>query len=118
MNIIVISQENKILHITSFGLQAEYTLYNSKGHYLYSGILESVYEAFEEEQLLKEIINLIQDYYTFSEPYIYLQGSDTVPILSLIKSENNKKSKKELLQYIKTLSKENDYFYCERWQYV
>ena len=51
MNIIVISEENKILHILNFGYQAEYTLYNSKGYYLFGGVLESVYDYFNDEKL-------------------------------------------------------------------
>ena len=48
MNIIVISKENRILHITNFVYQAEYTLYNSKGYYLFGGVLESVYDYFNK----------------------------------------------------------------------
>lgn len=95
MNIIVISEDNKILHITNFGYQAEYTLYNSKGYYLFGGVLESVYEYFNDEKLTKEIMNLIQEETEFDQPYIYLYGSNTIPLLKLIKYENNKKSSKK-----------------------
>ena len=118
MNIIVISKENRILHISNFGYQAEYSLYNCKGHYLYGGVLESVSNPFDDEQLIKEIINLIKEYTNFSQPYIYLFGSNTIPLLLLIKQENNRKSSGRLKEYINSLSKEDDYFYVkERWQY-
>lgn len=119
MNIIIISKENKILHITNFGYQAEYTLYNSKGYYLFGGVLESIYEYFEDEKLVKEIMNLIQGETEFNQPYIYLYGSNTFPLLRLIKYENNKKSSKKIIEYINSLSDKDDYFYFkERWQYV
>lgn len=119
MNIIIISKENKILHITNFGYQAEYTLYNSKGYYLFGGVLESVYEYFNDEKLTKEVMNLIQEETEFEQPYIYLYGSNTFPLLSLIKYENNKKSSRKIIEYINTLSEKDDYFYFkERWQYV
>ena len=119
MNIIVISEDNKILHITNFGYQAEYTLYNSKGYYLFGGVLESVYEYFNDEKLTQEIMNLIQEEIEFEQPYIYLYGSNTIPLLKLIKYENNKKSSKKIIEYINSISGKDDYFYFkERWQYV
>ena len=119
MNIIVISKENRILHITNFGYQAEYTLYNSKGYYLFGGVLESVYDYFNDEKLTLEIINLIQQEIDFERPYIYLYGSNTLPLLKLIKYENNKKSSKKIVEYINSLRYKDDYFYFkERWQYV
>lgn len=119
MNIIVISNDNKILHITNFGYQAEYNLYTSKGYYLFGGVLESVYEYFNDEKLIKEVINLIKEETEFEQPYIYLYGSNTFPLLRLIKYENNKKSSKKIVEYINSLSEKDDYFYFkERWQYV
>lgn len=119
MNIVVISHENKILHIVNYGLSVEYTLYNSKGQYLHSGFLESTREQFDNEKIVAEIIEIINEFTNFSEPYIYLYGSNTVPLLSLIKYENNKVSKKLLQEYIQSLSKRNDYFYCqERIKYM
>lgn len=118
MNIIIISKENRILHICNCGYQAEYSLYNCKGHYLYGGVLESVSEPFKEECLVKEIINLIKEFTSFSRPYIYLIDSETIPLLLLIKQENNNKSSGKLKEYIDSLSKEDDYFYYkEKWQY-
>lgn len=119
MSIIVISQENKILHIINYGLEVEFTLYNCRGQYLHSGILESANEQFDNNKVVSEIIEIITEYTNFSEPYIYLYGSNTMPLLSLIKYENNKASQKLLQDYIKSLSKKSDYFYCqERMQYV
>lgn len=113
MSIIVISQENKILHIINYGLEVEFTLYNSKGQYLHSGILESANEAFDNSKITTEIIEIITEYTNFSEPYIFLYGSNTIPLLSLIKYENNKASQKLLQNYIKSLSKKSDYFYYQ-----
>lgn len=119
MSIVVISKENKILHIVNYGLEVEYNLYNSKGQYLYGGILESANEYFDNEKIVDEIVALINEFVSFSKPYIYLYDSNTIPLLSLIKHENNKASKRLLQEYIKSLSKTEDYFYCqERIQYV
>lgn len=113
MSIIVISQENKILHIINYGLEVEFTLYNCRGQYLHSGILESANEPFDNNKVVSEIIEIITEYSHFSEPYIFLYGSNTMPLLSLIKYENNKASQKLLQDYIKSLSKKSDYFYCQ-----
>lgn len=117
MSIIVISKENKILHIINYGLEVEFTLYNSKGQYLHSGILESANESFDNSKVTSEIMEVIREYTNFSEPYIFLYGSNTIPLLSLIKHENNKASQKLLQNYIKSLSKKSDYFYCQERMY-
>ena len=118
-NIIVISKENKILHITNYGLQAEYTVYNCRGNYMYGGILESVYSHYNADSLIKEVIDIINELTLFSEPYIYLYDSSTLTLLSLIKQENNKYARKLLAEYIQSLAeKDNDFYYQERWIYV
>ena len=117
MSIIAISRENKILHIINYGLEVEFTLYNSKGQYLHSGILESANESFDNNKVSFEIIRIVKEYTNFSESYIFLYGSSTVPLLSLIKYENNKVSQKLLQSYIKSLGKKSDYFYCQERMY-
>ena len=111
MNTIVISEENHILHIINYGLYAEFTLYNINGEYLHSGIMESVYENYELKDLVKLIIELIQEFVAFTEPYIFLYGSNAIPLLSLIKYENNKQN--HLKKYISSLTKKGDTFYFQ-----
>lgn len=120
MDIVVISQENKILHIRNLGYSAEYYLYNSKGKLLSNSILESYYGRFNNEEILTEIINSIKENTSFSEPYMFLYGSNTIPLLSLIRYENNKKGNNYIEKYIRSLNTDSDYFYYqrERWLYA
>lgn len=120
MDIVVISRENRILHIRNLGYSAEYYLYNSKGKLLLNSILESYSGRFNNEEILQEIIRYIKEKTFFSEPYMFLYGSNTIPLLSLIRYENNKKNNNYIEKYIKSLDKDSDYFYAqrERWLYA
>lgn len=119
MNVVVISKENKILHIVNRGYEVEYIVYNSKAERIIDGILESTYGSFDSYKVVEQIILLIQENVLFNSPYIYMYGDETDLILKLIDLEKRKKDK-TIINFIKSLAKTGDYFtfYRERIEYI
>lgn len=115
MNFVIISKENKILHIINYGYQASYCLYNYKGSYLTSGSLESYEDLFNVKKLIDEVILIINEDYSFSSPYIFLLNEETRYILKLIAYEQTHHTYR-LFSYIKELGcKDNNFFNERRW---
>lgn len=71
-DILVISTEENILHISVSTYCANYFLYDNKGKFLISGTMESSKYQMDESTITIEIINLISQYIPFSEPFMYL----------------------------------------------
>lgn len=91
MNIVVISRENRILHIINHGYEVEYVVYNSKAEKIIDGILESTFGIFDSYKIVEQIIDLIQENISFNSPYIFMYGEETDLILRLISLEKRKK---------------------------
>lgn len=90
MDILIISNENNILHVCNQGYTVDYTIYNSKGHNMDGGVIESSKGKFENEIVIKDIISTIQNTIAFSEPYTYLSGHRAENLLELIEMEDYK----------------------------
>ena len=65
-DILVISTEENILHISVSTYCANYFLYDNKGKFLISGTMESSKYQMDENTITIEIINLISQYIPFS----------------------------------------------------
>ncbi len=119
MNIVVISGENRILHIINYGYEVQYIVYNVKAQVINEGILESISGAFDSYKIVKEIIKLVQENVCFSSPFIYMYGDETDFILRLINHEK-RKNDNSILNFIKSLANASDYFsmYRERKEYA
>lgn len=98
MDTLVISNENNILHIFNKGYTVDYTLYNSKGHNMDGGVLESSNGKFDTNLAINEIIEILKDTYIFSSPYIYLSGHRAENLLELIEMEDYKNMQKKVEQ--------------------
>lgn len=92
-NILIISNENNIIHILNRGYSIDYTIYNSKGHSLDGGILESSNEKFNDDFAIKEVITIVKENYSFSNPYSILKGERANNLLELIEMEDYKNMK-------------------------
>lgn len=99
-DILVISTEENILHISVSTYCANYFLYDNKGKFLISGTMESSKYQMDENTITIEIINLISQYILFSEPFMYLYDGQTEFLRDLILSENNKKDIEKMVQEI------------------
>jgi len=119
MNIVVISEENRILHIINYGYEVQYVVYNVKAQVINEGVLESISGIFDSYKVVREIIKLVQESITFSSPFIYMYGDETDLILRLIDQEKSKRDK-SVLNFIKSLANASDYFsiYRERIEYA
>ena len=107
MDILVISDENNILHICNQGYTVDYTIYNCKGHSLDGGLLESSKNKFNTNDALKDIINIIQDSFNFSEPYMYLKDEQAEGLLNLIQMEDYKHMQTKVSNYLSSIKKDS-----------
>lgn len=103
MDTLIISQENNILHIDNKGYTVEYTIYNSKGHSLDGGILESKKDKFDTKVVLNEILKMIRDTFDFSEPFMYLENEKADGLLELIEMEDYKNTKAKVDAYLSSI---------------
>lgn len=106
MDTLIISNENNILHVFNKGYSVDYTIYNSKGHSLDGGVLESSNGRFETDLAIKEVINIVKENYDFNTPYMYLQGERAESLLELIE-EDYENMKKKINEY-QSLKEEQD----------
>lgn len=100
MDTLIISKENNILHIFNKGYSVDYTIYNSKGHSLDGGVLESSKGKFENGFAIKEITTLVREHFSFNSPYIYLYGERAETLLELIEMEDYKQMKSKVSEYL------------------
>lgn len=103
MDTLIISKQNNILHICNYGYSVDYTIYDSKGHSLDGGILESSKTIFNNQSVIKEIINMVQERFDFTEPYMYLYGEQTEGLLELIELEDYKNTHTNVDNYLASL---------------
>lgn len=99
-DILIISAEENILHISLSSYCANYFLYDKKGKYLISGTMESSKYKMDVKDISIEIIKLIDQYIPFTEPYLYLYDEQTKYLRDLIMNENNKKDIEKMIQEI------------------
>lgn len=90
MDTLIISNENNILHVCNQGYTVDYTIYNSKGHNMDGGVIESSKGKFDTQEVIKDIISSIQNTIAFNEPYTYLTGHRAENLLELIEMEDYK----------------------------
>jgi len=113
MDMLIISNENNILHIFNKGYSVDYTFYNCKGHSLDGGILESSKEKFNINDVKNEIINMFKDSIDFTEPYMFLEGERAKGLLELIEMEDYKNTQLKVDSYLSSI-KNNSYIEVER----
>lgn len=113
MDTLIISQENNILHIFNKGYTVDYTFYNSKGHSLDGGILESSKDKFDTQEVKKEIIDMFKDTIIFSEPYMYLEGEQAEGLLELIEMEDYKNTQSKVNNFLSSI-KNDSYIEMEK----
>ena len=113
MDMLIISNENNILHIFNKGYSVDYTFYNCKGHSLDGGILESSKEKFNINDVKNEIINMFKDSIDFTEPYMFLEGEMADGLLELIEMEDYKNTQLKVDSYLSSI-KNNSYIEVER----
>ena len=103
MYMLIISNENNILHIFNKGYSVDYTFYNCKGHSLDGGILESSKEKFNINDVKNEIINMFKDSIDFTEPYMFLEGERADGLLELIEMEDYKNTQLKVDSYLSSI---------------
>ena len=108
MDTLIISEENNILYVCNNGYYVNYTLYNSKGHNMDGGILESSKGKFDNDFAIKEILSIIKDTFVFSSPLIYLNGDKAENLLELIEMEDYKNMKQRVKEYSTTAKEDLD----------
>lgn len=108
MDILVISTENNILHIYNKGYSADYTIYNSKGHNMDGGLLESSHGILKNNKVIQEIVSIIKENFSFNSPYLYLQGNKAEPLLELIEEEDYKHMKSKVSDYLNSIQDKAD----------
>ena len=113
MDMLIISNENNILHIFNKGYSVDYTFYNCKGHSLDGGTLESSKEKFNINDVKNEIINMFKDSIDFTEPYMFLEGERANGLLELIEMEDYKNTQLKVNNYLSSI-KNNSYIEVER----
>lgn len=113
MDILIISNENNILHICNKGYRVDYTFYNCKGHSLDGGNLENNQEKFDTNEVKDEIINMFKYSINFSEPYMFLEGEKADGLLELIEMEDYKNTQLKVNNYLSSI-KNNSYIEVER----
>lgn len=106
MDTLIISEENNILHICNNGYYVDYTIYNSKGHNMDGGVLESSKGKFDNNFAIKEIISMVRNNFPFSSPFIYLNGDKAENLLELIEMEDYKNMKQKVKEYTSQPSEE------------
>lgn len=109
MDILIISEERNILHIFNKGYTVDYTFYDSKGHSIDGGVLESSKEKFNNDVVIQEIISMFQDAIKFSKPYLYLEGEKADRLLDLIEMEDSKNNQKIINEYINSADQKYNY---------
>ena len=109
MDTLIISEERNILHIFNKGYTVDYTFYDSKGHSIDGGVLESNKEKFNNDLVIKEIISMFQDTIKFSSPYLYLEGEKAEGLLDLIEMEDSKNNQKNIYEYINNAEAQDGY---------
>lgn len=106
MDTLIISQENNILHICNKGYTVDYTFYNSKGHSIDGGILESEKDKFDTQLVLFDLVKEFRNNFSFSEPFMYLENERAEGLLELIEMEELKNTRTNVDDYL--LSIKND----------
>ncbi len=87
MDTIIISSEKNILHVFIDEEHVDYTLYNNHGHNLDGGVLDL--ESHENTgKIVNEIIEILKDSFSFSEPYILPSKEDTQEIIERVEEED------------------------------
>lgn len=108
MDTLIISEERNILHVFNKGYTVDYTFYDSKGHSIDGGVLESSKEKFNTDLVIKEIISMFQDTIKFSKPYLYLEGEKADGLLDLIEMEDSKNNQKNINDYINSAEQKDN----------
>lgn len=114
MDILIISSENNILHICNQGYTVDYTIYNSKGHNMDGGILESSKEKFEKDVAIKEIIEILKENFSFTSPYIHLSGNRAENLLELIEMEDYKNTQDKVSNYLSSVKNDDEELNIEK----
>ena len=109
MDTLIISEERNILHVFNKGYTVDYTFYDSKGHSIDGGVLESSKEKFNNDVVIQEIISMFQDAIKFSKPYLYLEGEKADGLLDLIEMEDSKNNQKIINEYINSADQKDNY---------
>ena len=108
MDILIISAENNILHICNEGYKADYTIYNSKGHNLDGGVLESSKGRLNDNNISNEIMSIIKENFLFSKPYICLKDENCESLLELIEAEDYKHTQEKVAEFLTSIQDKAD----------
>ena len=108
MDELIISSENNILHIYNEGYTVDLTFYNSKGHNIDGGILESSHNKFDNDKVINEIISMFKDNIKFSEPFLRLTGEKANNLLELIEMEDYKNTQEKVNKYVSSIKDKSD----------
>lgn len=105
MNLIIISKEHKILHVSKDCLQIDYTFYDKNGRIIDGGQYEEIDTNKTIEETVKGLIEAF-DIMQFSEPYIKLEGIQADNFIELIEEQDYKNMRNKVSNYLKYI---NDY---------
>lgn len=105
MNLIIISKEHKILHVSKDCLQIDYTFYDKNGRIIDGGQYDDIEIDKPIDDTAKGLIEAF-DIMQFSEPYIKLEGIQADNFIELIEEQDYKNMRNKVSNYLKDI---NDY---------
>lgn len=96
MDILIVSSNEKILHISNQEDKIDYTIYDNHCRSIGGGVID-LECSIDNKDAIKNVLDIVQNQPEFSEPYIYLSEEMTEDLLELIQ-EADYKSMQEKIQ--------------------
>ncbi len=81
--LISINKQIRILHISNQEDKIDYTIYDNHCTLLDGGVID-LENAINNENAIKNVVNIIKNQYEFSQPYIYVPNEITEELLEII----------------------------------
>lgn len=106
MDILLISNNEQILHICNQEDKIDYTIYDNHCTLLDGGVID-LENAINNENAIRDVVDIIKNQFEFSEPYMYVPDETAEELLELIQ-EADYQNMQEKIQNISSnfLSKE------------
>lgn len=108
MDIIIISNENNLLHLNNEDRKIDYTFYTKEGHLIDGGVLETDELPYDIIKVFNEIISSFKDNISFSKPYVFVDEENTKNLLEFIEEEDFNNLQNKVADYREKEILEND----------
>lgn len=104
MEIVIVSKENNILHISNQEYKIDYSFYDREGHLIDGGDDSRGNEPYNTDEVITELISTFKDKIDFSEPFVFITGEKAEDYLELIENEEYE----NMLKKVETLRVSNN----------